>query len=118
MEIYESPEYADENAEVLARFGAAIAKGHVYRAEHIEDAAKLLASEPDLPEETLLQSTGEGDWQGAVDAIGNTETILAYYEAEQKVFLDGGQIEAEVPVEDYVLTDVITESDELYSTMA
>ena len=42
---------------------------------------------------------------------------MGYYEAQQKVFLDGGQIEAEVPVEDYVLTDVITESDELYETI-
>ena len=112
------PEYAEENHDVLVRFGAALDKGKVYRAEHIDDVAKLLASELGVPEDTLLQSTGEGDWQGAVDAIGNTDTILAYYEAQQKVFLDGGQIEAEVPVEDYVLTDVITESDELYSTMA
>ena len=85
--------------------------------EHIDDVAKLLASELGVPEDTLLQSTGEGDWQGAVDAIGNTDTIVGYYEAQQKVFLDGGQIEAEVPVEDYVLTDVITESDELYETI-
>ena len=79
--------------------------------------AKLLASELGVPEDTLLQSTGEGDWAGAVDAIGNIDVITGYYEAQQKVFLDGGQIEAEVPVEDYVLVDVITESDELYETI-
>ena len=111
------PEYAEENHDVLVRFGAALDKGKVYRAEHIDDVAKLLASELGVPEDTLLQSTGEGDWQGAVDAIGNTDVIVGYYEAQQKVFLDGGQIEAEVPVEDYVLTDVITESDELYETI-
>ena len=111
------PEYAEENHDVLVRFGAALDKGKVYRAEHIDDVARLLASELGVPEETLLQSTGEGDWQGAVDAIGDTDTIVSYYEAQQKVFLDGGQIEAEVPVEDYVLTDVITESDELYETI-
>ena len=107
------PEYAEENHDVLVRFGAALDKGKVYRNEHIDDVAKLLASELGVPEDTLLQSTGEGDWQGAVDAIG----ITGYYEAQQKVFLDGGQIEAEVPVEDYVLVDVITESDELYETI-
>ena len=111
------PEYAEENHDVLVRFGAALDKGKVYRNEHIDDVAKLLASELGVPEDTLLQSTGEGDWAGAVDAIGNIDVITGYYEAQQKVFLDGGQIEAEVPVEDYVLVDVITESDELYETI-
>ena len=111
------PEYAEENHDVLVRFGAALDKGKVYRNEHIDDVAKLLASELGVPEDTLLQSTGEGDWAGAVDAIGNVDVITGYYEAQQKVFLDGGQIEAEVPVEDYVLVDVIAESDELYETI-
>lgn len=111
------PEYAEENHDVLVRFGAALDKGKVYRNEHIDDVAKLLATELGVPEDTLLQSTGEGDWQGAVDAIGKTDVITGYYEAQQKVFLDGGKIEAEVPVEDYVLVDVITESDELYETI-
>ena len=108
------PEYADENAEVLARFGAAIAKGHVYRAEHIEDVAKLLASELDLPEETLLQSTGEGDWQGAVDCQGDTDTILGYYQAQQQVFLDAGTVTEEVPVENYVKTDIMDEANTIF----
>ena len=111
------PEYAEENHDVLVRFGAALDKGKDYRNEHIDDVARLLATELGVPEDTLLQSTGEGDWQGAVDAIGKTDVITGYYEAQQKVFLDGGQIEAEVPVEDYVLVDVITESDELYETI-
>lgn len=108
------PEYADENAEVLARFGAAIAKGHVYRAEHIEDVTKLLASELDLPEETLLQSTGEGDWQGAVDCQGDTDTILGYYQAQQQVFLDAGTVTEEVPVENYVKTDIMDEANTIF----
>ena len=81
------PEYAEENHDVLVRFGAALDKGKVYRNEHIDDVA---------------------------DGV---DVITGYYEAQQKVFLDGGQIEAEVPVEDYVLVDVITESDELYETI-
>ena len=85
------PSYAEENPEILARFGAAIAKGHDYRAAHIDEVAKLLATELDLPEDTLLQSTGEGDWQGAVDCQGDTDTILGYYQAQQQVFLDGRQ---------------------------
>ena len=109
-----NPDYASKNKDLLVRFAAALDKGKVYRNEHIDDVAKLLASKLDIPEETLLQSTGEGDWQGAVDVIGKTDKIEAYYKAQQKVFLDGGKIDAEVPVTDYVMTDVIDESDKLY----
>ncbi|WP_144743745.1 ABC transporter substrate-binding protein [Enorma burkinafasonensis] len=112
------PDYAEENAEVLARFGAAIEKAQVYRAENIEEVATLLADELGVPEDTLQQATGEGDWQGAADAIGDNETILGYYSAQQKVFLDNGTVEAEVPVEDYVKTDVMDQAYEIYQTIA
>ncbi len=108
------PDYADSNMEVLERFGAALDMGKVYRAEHIDEVAKLLADKLGLPQETLLQSTGEGDWQGAADAIGDTDKILGYYKAQQQVFLDNGRIAEAVPVENYVLSEVITEGDKLY----
>lgn len=108
------PDYADSNKEVLERFGAALDMGKVYRAGHIDEVAKLLADKLGLPEETLLQSTGEGDWQGAADAIGDTDKILGYYKAQQQVFLDNGRITEAVPVENYVLSEVITEGDKLY----
>lgn len=108
------PDYADSNMEVLERFGAALDMGKVYRAGHIDEVAKLLADKLGLPEETLLQSTGEGDWQGAADAIGDTDKILGYYKAQQQVFLDNGRITEAVPVENYVLSEVITEGDKLY----
>ena len=109
-------DYADKNNDVLVRFGAAIDKAHVYRAEHTEELAKYIAKELELDEDTMVQSVGEGDWQGAVDVIGDTDTVKGYYEAQQKVFLDGGQVEAEVPVENYVLLDIMKSADELYET--
>lgn len=110
------PEYAEKNKDLLVRFGAALDKAKVYRAAHIDDVAKLLASKLGLPEDTLLKSTGEGDWEGAVEAIGDTEKVLGYYEAQQKVFIDSGRVPEAVPVADYVLSDVITESDTLYES--
>ncbi len=107
------PEYAEENADVLARFGAAINKAHIYRLENIDEIASLLATELDLPEDTLLESTGEGDWQGSVDCQGDIDTILSYYTAQQQVFLDNGTITEEVDVENYVNTDVMAEAYEL-----
>ena len=108
------PDYAEENAEILARFGAAIDKAQVYRAENIDEVAKNLAAELEVPEDTMLQATGEGDWQGAVDAMGDDATILGYYEAQQKVFIDGGQVTEEVPVENYVKTDIMDEAYKIY----
>ena len=99
------------------RPAAALDKGKVYRAANIDACAKLLADKLGLPEDTLLQSTDEGDWQGSADAIGHTDTIMGYYKAQQQVFIDNGRIEAEVPVTDYVLEDVITAGDELYETI-
>lgn len=108
-------DYAEKNSEILARFGAAIIKAHIYRAEHTEDLAKMLAKELELPEDTLVASVGEGDWEGAVEADKDVETVKGYYEAQQKVFLDGGAIDAEVPVEDYVLVDVMTDAQKVYA---
>lgn len=108
------PDYAEKNAEILERFAAAVDMAQAYRAGHIDDVAKLLAKKLDLPEETLLQSTEEGDWKGAAEAIGNMDTIKGYYEAQQKVFLDNGKIDAAVPVKDYVLFDVMKKGAELY----
>lgn len=42
---------------------------------------------------------------------------MGYYKAQQQVFIDNGRIEAEVPVTDYVLEDVITAGDKLYETI-
>ena len=112
-----APDYAEKNEEILVRFGAAIDKAQVYRAAHIEDIAKKLAAKLNVPEDTLVESVGEGDWQGSADCIGNTDIIKGYYEAQQKVFLDGGKIESAIPVEDYVLLDVIKQSADLYEKL-
>ena len=37
-------------------------------------------------------------------------TIKGYYEVQQKNFIDNGDVESEVPVEDYVLFDVMEEA--------
>ena len=109
-----TPQFDKDNKKVLERFGAAIDKAQFYRAAHIEDVAKMLASKLGLPEETLVKSTGEGDWQGAADALGKVDTVKGYYEAQQKVFIDGGKIDAAVPVENYVDLDVMQKAYELY----
>jgi NitT/TauT family transport system substrate-binding protein len=106
--------YADANKDVLIRFTAAIEKAKVYRASHIEDVAKLLSKKLDVPEDTMLAATGEGDWKGAVDHLGDFAAIKTYYAAQQKVFLNAGAITAEVPIENYVDFDIMKAGNELY----
>ena len=57
----------------------------------------------------MLASTGEGDWQGAVDIAGNIDTYRSYYENQQQVFIDSGRITDPVPVDNYVLFDVMAD---------
>ena len=38
-------------------------------------------------------------------------TLKHYYEVQQKNFIDAGDIDKEVPVEDYVLFDIMEEAD-------
>ncbi len=108
------PEYAEANADILARFCAAIDKAQVYRAANIDEVAKMLASKLELPEETMLESVGEGDWEGAAKCIGDIDTIRGYYQAQQKVFVDGGKVEGEVPLDDYIDFDAMQKGAELY----
>lgn len=108
--------YADANKDILIRYTAAIEKAKVYRAAHIDEVAKSLAKRLDVPEDTMLAAAGEGDWQGAVDCEGNLDLIKSYYEAQQKVFLNAGAITEAVPVENYVLFDIMKAGNELYNT--
>ena len=110
-----TPEYAEANQDILVRFSQAILKAQVYRAENIDEVAKTLAADLDAPEDTMLLSVGEGDWQGAVDCMGDFDTIRSLYEAQQQVFLNNGTITEEVPVDNYVLFDVMQQAYEAYS---
>ncbi|WP_130869717.1 ABC transporter substrate-binding protein [Intestinimonas massiliensis (ex Afouda et al. 2020)] len=110
-----TPEYAEANQDILVRFSQAILKAQVYRAANIEEVAKTLAADLDAPEDTMLLSVGEGDWQGAVDCMGDFDTIRSLYEAQQQVFLNNGTITEEVPVDNYVLFDVMQQAYDAYS---
>ena len=74
----------------------------------------MLSKKLDVPEDTMLAATGEGDWKGAVDHLGDFASIKTYYAAQQKVFLNAGAITAEVPIENYVDFDIMKAGNELY----
>lgn len=104
--------YADENHDVLVRFSRALQKAADYRAENIDEVAKMVAKQCEVDEATMLACTGEGKWLTS-DFVGNglkDGTVKQYYENQQKVFIDGGRLTESVDVDTYVLFDVMQEA--------
>ena len=105
-------EFANANHDVLVRFSRALLKAQDYRAANIEEVAKWVAKQCKADEQTMLDCVGEGNWlTGEFVAAGLEDgTVKSYYENQQKVFIDAGRITEEVPVEDYVMFDVMEEA--------
>ena len=108
--------YANENHDVLVRFAAALDKAHDYRAAHTEEVAKSLAKHLDAPEETMIASIKEGDWDTITKIAGNTDELQKVYETQQNVFIANGRIKEKVDTDSYVLYDVMKEGYDLYNT--
>lgn len=105
--------YADANHDILVRFSRALQKAADYRAENIDEVAKMVAKQCEVDESVMLASTGEGNWGLTSEFVGKglaDGTIKNYYENQQKVFIDGGRLTEEVPVDNYVLFDVMQEA--------
>ena len=104
--------FANENHDVLVRFSRALLMAQDYRADNIEEVAKWVAKQCKADEQTMLDCVGEGNWlTGEFVAAGLEDgNVKSYYENQQKVFIDAGRITEEVPVEDYVMFDVMEEA--------
>lgn len=74
------------------------------------------ASVAGLDEATMVQSEGEGDWQTPVDGICNPGKVTAISDAQQQAFIDGGTLDAKVPVENYVDFDLIKAYTDAYQS--
>ena len=97
------------------RFAQALNKAHDYRLANQEYMAKLLAKELDAPEDTMLRALGEADWETITKDCGNMDAIKTIYETQQQLFINNGRIPEAVPVENYVLFDVMEEAYKAYS---
>lgn len=105
-------EYAEKNHDVLVRFTRAIQKAMDYRAENIEEVAKWTAQFCEADEQTMLDTIDTGNWitsDFVAKGLGDG-TIKKYYENQQKVFIDSGRLTKEVPVDNYVLFDIMQEA--------
>jgi NitT/TauT family transport system substrate-binding protein len=107
--------YASEHKDVLVRFAAALDKAHDYRAAHTEETAKALAKKLDAPEDTMLASIKEGDWETITQVSGDMDAIKKIYETQQNVFIANGRIKDKVDTNNYVMYDVMKDGYDLYS---
>lgn len=107
-----TPGYADENADVLERFTKGLFKAMDYRIDNLDEVAEWVAEEIAVDPASVLEQTGDGDWVTTEELIAMIEdgTIEAYYDQQQKNFVEAGQLTEEDlrPVSEYVLFDIMT----------
>lgn len=108
------PSYAEENRDILVRFSRALYKGMQYASqeENWDYAVGLYAKKCAKDKEACLVETGDATWFSADDVKSGIadNTMQDYYKRQQEMFIEGGQVEKEVPLENYVLFDVMQEA--------
>lgn len=105
--------YAEANQDKILRFTRALFKAMDYAADgNYEEVAKYVANQTKTDEDSVYQQRGDADWltgkevsEGAADG-----TVENYYKIQQDNFIAGGQVEKEVPIEDYVMLDIMVEA--------
>lgn len=108
------PDYAKENRDLLVRFSRALYKSMAFSSQqdNWDYAVGLYAEQCKKDKDACQVETGDATWFSADDIRSGIadNTIQNYYIRQQEMFIEGGQVEAEVPLEDYVLFDVMQEA--------
>ena len=107
-------EYADANYDNLLRFTRALYKAKDYRADeaNAEQISQWIAEECGLDFDSVYAQRGDAEWltsQEMMDEV-NDGTIESLYKSQQDGFIASGDVEAEVPVSDYVMFDLMKEA--------
>ncbi len=108
------PGYAEENRDILVRFSRALYKSMQYAAqeENWDYAVGLYATQCAKDKEACLVETNDATWFSADAVKSGIEdgTMESYYTKQQQMFISSGDVEGEVPLENYVLFDVMKEA--------
>ena len=108
--------FASQKRDVLVRFTRALYRSMNYRAieENMQRVASWVAQVIGADEKTVRGQQWDAEWSTAgFVAIGaENGTVKQLYETQQKQFLKAGDVASAVPVENYVLLDVMTEAAE------
>lgn len=108
------PDYAQENEDILLRFTRALYKAYDYgsQEEHYEEVAQLVADQCATDYETAFYQTEDAKWynQELIRTGLEDGTIRDLYQQQQDNFIRDGQVEGEVPLDDYILFDIMEQA--------
>ncbi len=106
--------YADEKSDVLLRYVKALYKAKDYRADpaNAEQISHWIADQCALDYETVYAQRGDAEWLTSAEMVAEIEdgTMEKLYKSQQNGFIASGDVEAEVPVSDYVMFDLMLEA--------
>ena len=116
------PDRVESERDMFVRFVTALFEGMDYSAdEHYDEVAQWVADLLAIDYESAYNQRGDAEWltgKEVYDGIADG-TVAGYYELQQEIMISSGNLEAEVPVEDYVAFDIMTEAgDALYGEAA
>lgn len=108
------PAYASKNRDILVRFSRAIYRAMAYASQkdNWDYAVGLYAMRSGKYKEECYAEAGNDTWFGANDIKNYIEddSIQDYYLKQQEMFIESGDVEEKLPVENYVLFDVMKEA--------
>lgn len=103
------PDYADENEDVIERFTKALYKAYDYgsQEENYKEVAQLVADQCKTDFDTAYYQTEDATWYNQELIRNGLEdgSIRDLYQKQQDSFIKDGQVEKEVPLDDYILFD-------------
>ena len=116
------PDRVESERDMFVRFVTALFEGMDYSAdEHYDEVAEWVADLLAIDYESAYNQRGDAEWlsgKEVYDGIADG-TVAGYYELQQELMISSGNLESEVPVEDYVAFDIMTEAgDALYGEAA
>ncbi|MBR5597518.1 MAG: ABC transporter substrate-binding protein [Lachnospiraceae bacterium] len=106
-----SEKFAKENEALLLRITRALYRGMDYRAmeENIRKVVSWVSEITGIKEDVLYEQRRDADWstKGYVALGVENGNVESLYQAQQSQFLKNGNINAKVPIKEYVLLDVM-----------
>ena len=116
------PDRVESERDMFVRFVTALFQGMDYSAdEHYDEVAQWVADLLAIDYDSAYNQRGDADWltgKEVYDGVADG-TVAGYYELQQEIMISSGNLESEVPVEDYVAFDIMTEAgDALYGEAA
>ena len=108
------PSYAEKNQDILLRYSRALYKAMEFSSqpENYEYAVNLYAKQCAKDPEKCMVETNDATWFSA-DAIKtglDDGTIKDLYTRQQKMFIVNGDVSAEVPLENYMMLDLMAKA--------